>query len=136
MKVQLAAVALCVASLSAHAADLSVSLQGVSSQQGRLMVALYASEDAYKKKEPLQARALPANGVRDTVFKDLAPGRYAIAVFHDENGNGKLDRDGAGLPLEAYGFSRNPGTRYGPPGFADAAVSLDKESQALSITLE
>ena len=135
MKVQLAAL-LCVASLSAHAADLSVSLQGVSSQQGKLMVALYASEDAYKKKEPLQARSLPANGTRDLAFKDLTPGRYAIAVFHDENANGKLDRDANGLPLEAYGFSRNPGTRYGPPGFADAAVMLDKDNQALSISLE
>ena len=135
MKVQLA-VLLCAASAVAHAADLSVSLQGVSSQQGKLMVGLYASEDAYKRKEPLQARALPANGVRELVFKDLALGRYAIAVFHDENGNGKLDRDANGLPLEAYGFSRNPGTRYGPPAFADTAVLLDKENQTLSITLE
>lgn len=120
---------------AAHAADVTVSLEGVSSQQGRLMVALYASEDAYKKKEALSGRALPANGPRELVFKDLAAGRYAIAVFHDENGNGKLDRDANGLPLEPYGFSRNPGTRYGPPSFGDAAFVVDKD-QRVSITLE
>jgi uncharacterized protein (DUF2141 family) len=30
----------------------------------------------------------------------VKPGAYSIAVFHDRNGNGKLDRSFIGLPGE------------------------------------
>jgi hypothetical protein len=42
----------------------------------------------------------------------LAPGRYALRVFADENGNGKLDSNLMGLPIERYGFSKR---RQGQP---------------------
>ena len=49
-------------------------------------------------------------------FEDLPPSDYALAVFHDENGNSKLDTF-AGVPKEGFGFSRNPAMRLGPPRF-------------------
>lgn len=49
----------------------------------------------------------------------LAPGTYAIAIIHDENGNGKLDTF-AGIPREGVGFSRNPAIRFGAPSFKSA----------------
>lgn len=49
----------------------------------------------------------------------MAPGSYAIAIIHDENGNGKLDTF-AGIPREGVGFSRNPAIRFGAPSFKSA----------------
>lgn len=54
----------------------------------------------------------------------LAPGAYAIAIIHDENGNGKLDTF-AGIPREGVGFSRNPPIRFGAPGFKAAQFVVD-----------
>ena len=70
------------------------------------------------------------------MVKDLPPGRYAIAVFQDLNGNGKLDQSFFGVPKEPYGFSRDAeGSGLTPPGFEAAAVSLGDEPQALTIHL-
>ena len=60
--------------------------------------------------------AAEAGAVR---FSHLAPGTYAIAVIHDENGNGKLDTL-AMMPREGFGFSKNPAIRFGPPKFGEA----------------
>ena len=40
-------------------------------------------------------------------FEGVAPGAYAIAVMHDENGDGKLDKNFFGVPTEGYGVSNN-----------------------------
>jgi uncharacterized protein (DUF2141 family) len=48
------------------------------------------------------------------VLTNLDPGQYAIILFHDENGNGKLDRNALGVPTEPYGFSNNVRGFLGP----------------------
>jgi uncharacterized protein (DUF2141 family) len=48
-----------------------------------------------------------------------------VGVFHDENGNGKLDKNLVGLPKEGVGFSNTPGGRRLPPKFADARFAHD-----------
>jgi uncharacterized protein (DUF2141 family) len=63
-------------------------------------------------------RNLPATASAITL-EGLAPGAYALALMHDENGNHRLDKL-AGIPREGFGFSRNPAIRFGPPRF-DAA---------------
>ncbi len=62
------------------------------------------------------------------------PGTYAIAVYHDENGNRKFDRTLLGLPAEGYGFSRNPTGLIGLPSF-DKVSFLTPLSEPLTIRL-
>ena len=64
----------------------------------------------------------------------LPYGDYALAVIHDENGNGRLDTF-AGIPREGYGFSRNPAVRFGPPRFAAARFTLDGREKAERVTV-
>lgn len=54
---------------------------------------------------------------------DLASGDYAIALIHDENGNGRLDTR-FGIPIEGVGFSNNPRLLFGPPSFAAARFAV------------
>lgn len=54
------------------------------------------------------------------------PGVYAFALYHDENGNGKIDRSGLGLPQEGWGFSNNPATLFGLPSFSSVRLSVPK----------
>ena len=71
------------------------------------------------------ARTISADA-RRIRFEGLAPGTYALAVIHDENGNAKLDTF-AGIPREGFGFSRNPRIGFGPPGFKSAGFAVGTE---------
>lgn len=64
----------------------------------------------------------------------LRPGAYALAVIHDENGNGKLDTF-AGIPREGYGFSRNAPVRFGPPRFKAARFTIEGETASQQVTM-
>ncbi len=72
-----------------------------------------------------QARRLtvPTRQAAMLKFEGLPSGTYALALIHDENGNGKLDTM-MGIPKEGFGFSNNPAIRFGPPSFASAGVAV------------
>jgi uncharacterized protein (DUF2141 family) len=53
-------------------------------------------------------------------FDALAEGTYAIACFHDENHNGRLDRNFLGVPTEGTVVSNHAKGTLGPPKFDDA----------------
>ncbi|MFT4174357.1 MAG: DUF2141 domain-containing protein [Rhodocyclaceae bacterium] len=131
-----AAISLMLASAAASAAELSVRFKGVPSDKGTVMAALYASESAYAARQALRKVRLPANAPLVAVFKDLPAGRYALTAFHDENGNGTLDTAANGMPTEAYGFSRNPAVRYGPPSFADMSFDVGPANPGIDILME
>lgn len=88
-----------------------------------------------------QGRALknithPVTKLPPRIEVQLPPGRYALAAYHDENGNGKLDRAWNGMPEEAYGFSNGlRGSILGPPDLEDQLFSLQK-ARALEIQLQ
>jgi uncharacterized protein (DUF2141 family) len=57
-------------------------------------------------------------------FAGVRPGTYAIALLHDENGNGRADRALGMMPKEGFGFSRDARVRLGPPAFDEAAFTV------------
>ncbi|MGB3166089.1 MAG: DUF2141 domain-containing protein [Alteraurantiacibacter sp.] len=67
---------------------------------------------------------IPAGEAATLRFTDVAAGTYAIALLHDENGNGRADRALGMMPKEGFGFSRDAPVRMGPPDFADAAITV------------
>ncbi|HWT12972.1 MAG TPA: DUF2141 domain-containing protein [Allosphingosinicella sp.] len=68
-------------------------------------------------------RSVAANEAAAIRLAGVAPGVYALAVIHDENGNGRLDRFLA-IPREGFAFSRNPRIRMGPPRFEEARFEV------------
>ena len=81
------------------------------------------------------AKAAAHEGTLTLTFTDVKPGRYAIAVLHDENANGKADRALGMIPKEGFGFSRDAKVRMGPPKFDDAAFDLKGDDKAMSIKM-
>jgi uncharacterized protein (DUF2141 family) len=67
---------------------------------------------------------VPASATVTLEFPHVKPGRYAIALLHDENGNGKADRALSMIPREGFGFSRDAPVRMGPPSFDSAAITI------------
>ncbi|WP_447729013.1 DUF2141 domain-containing protein [Sphingomonas koreensis] len=106
-------------------ASLEIDVVKLRSQKGVLRICLTARAQSFPDcKNDAQAltRSVPAT---QTVvkFEGLAPGDYAAAVIHDENGNSKLDTL-MGIPREGFGFSRNPAIGFGPPRFEAARFAV------------
>lgn len=57
------------------------------------------------------------------VISGVMPGRYAIVLLHDENGNKKMDKT-LFLPKEGFGFSRDAPVRMSAPKFDAAAFEV------------
>ena len=126
---QTAAAALTLACGLAHAADLTVEVLGARSAQGSVAGALFTNATGWLKPgQAVQGQFVPATDKTILFFRGLPPGRYALSVYHDENGNAKLDTNVVGLPTEAYGFSRDAQGRMGPPAFDDAALDLQSDT--------
>jgi uncharacterized protein (DUF2141 family) len=124
---------LCLLAFPVQAATLIIRAEGVSSAQG--MVYAGICDTSFEEATcPYKDRAQAKGGVVELRVRNVKPGSYAIAVFHDTNGDGKLDRNFIGLPSEPYGFSNNVGRR-GPPNFEAARITVKEPSTTIVIPI-
>jgi uncharacterized protein (DUF2141 family) len=121
----------------AFAADIVLTVDGIASNEGKVMVALFDKAAEFPNGKYKSAQMLPsAKGALKFVFKDLPAGRYAISAFHDVNNNNRLDVNQMGIPTEPLGASRDARGQMGPPKFDDAAVTVGKDALNLTIHLK
>lgn len=66
---------------------------------------------------------------------DIPKDRYAIALYQDLNGNGKLDTNFLGIPKEPYAFSNNIKPVFSTPSFKQCSFEFSQANQNLSIDL-
>ena len=123
--------------LSAQSATLEVEVLDVSSSEGNVLIALYKEEETFLEFEHVYRTegAPAAKGKTRVIITDLPLGEYALAIFHDENGNEKLDTNFLGIPKEPLGFSNAKLKTFGPPGFKECVVNLQKD-MVIQIALE
>jgi uncharacterized protein (DUF2141 family) len=74
-------------------------------------------------------------GTTSVVIRNLKPGTYGAQIFHDRNGNGKVDRRFLGVPTEGVGFSNDAPIRLGPPKFSDAAFVYRGGTETIDVKL-
>ncbi len=119
-----------------HAAELQVRVETVDASGGQLLLAVFASEDAWKEhKTPVaQAHIAAQPGVQQQRF-ELPPGRYAVSVIHDSNSNSTLDTNFIGMPTEQYGYSNNPPLRMRMATFEECAFILPAAGLQQQVTL-
>jgi len=122
------------------ASTLTVRVIGACNNKGRIALALFLSEAGFPSESSKAIRLQRAEidtqtGSAQFVLKAVPYGVYAVSVFHDENMNGKLDKNFVGAPKEGYGASNNPRKRMGPPPFDEAKFSLSQPEQSIEIKL-
>lgn len=116
-------------------ANLTVKVEGVNGSMGHVLVAV-CTEDQFLGAGCTSTGKVPAApGAVTIVLTNVAPGVYAVQAFHDENDNMDIDRSLLGLPKEGMGFSNDAPMRYGPPQFADAAITIGAEDAATSLRM-
>ncbi len=117
---------------------LRVLIKGFANNRGNAMIALCHSKECYKEKsKAFKRKRVPVkNKKAEWVIKGLSYGRYSLKIYHDENGNGKLDKNALGIPRESYGFSNNARGMFGPPDYKDVIFLFNKEDMTVSITVK
>jgi uncharacterized protein (DUF2141 family) len=107
---------------TAAACDRFVTVAGVKPGAGPVMLAVFADEATFQRK-PVAVAKVDATAAEVKVPAcDFPAAEFAIAVYQDLNGNGQLDSNLLGLPVEPWGAS---GTvpRYSAPTWATSRVS-------------
>ena len=119
---------------AASTATVTVQVVGLHSSKGSVQCMLYAGGVGFPGKPDKAVAKLTvpiADEAATCAFPNLAPGDYAIELFHDENGNGKLDTF-FGIPSEGFGASNDAPEKFGPPKYADARFTVTGD-QTLTI---
>jgi uncharacterized protein (DUF2141 family) len=125
--------------MTASANELTVRLEGLESREGALLYAVFDTARPFPGDVDRAVRSgyVPledgAGDVRLTI--PLDPGRYALALVHDQNANGQLDVGAFGIPVEGFGFSNNPETRRGPPSFENSAFDFADPAEPIEIII-
>lgn len=124
------------AAWAAVAADLTVTVTGLRSDEGMLRIAVFDNPGDFPRGEESAGEVVKAAPEVTVVIDGLMPGRYAVAVHHDENGNGRMDSSLIGLPQEGYAFSNDVMVFLGPPPFSDASFELPDEGRHITIQMD
>ena len=127
--------------VSAH--DLVIRVEGIKTNQGQLMIALFDRASAFPTQPDLayQKASVPITQLTESGkyvvqyhFKNLDEGDYALSVFHDENNNGIFDMFLV-FPAEGYGISGNYRPILGPPRFEDNRFTIPLSDTQLNIQM-
>ena len=93
-------------------------------QTGVVMVALYDAS-TYAGGQPIRAAHVDvAAGQYSVTFDGLPEGDYGVKAFHDLNGNGRMDTNPFGMPVEPYAFSNNAVGNMGPASWDRARFAV------------
>lgn len=77
-----------------------------------------------------------STGTTEICFVVEKAGTYAIALYHDLDVNGDLDKSGLGIPVEPFGISNNPLIVVSPPSHEEAAFEVPEDGVSLTISLK
>ncbi len=126
----------CLSATFAQSSDLTVQIENIEVLKGKIMVAVFDNEDNFKTKEnPNFSDSLSAdNSTIETFFNSIPQGIYAIAIYHDENYDGKLNAAKLGIPTEGVGFSGYITTILKKPKFEDCAFEINRDT-TISISM-
>ncbi|PLK44761.1 DUF2141 domain-containing protein [Emticicia sp. TH156] len=109
---------------------LKVKVSGFENTKGKLML-----EVVNASQQPQSRMMVPiGNKLAMADILGLSPGQYSVRVYHDVNGNQKLDTNLIGIPKEPWGMSNNVKAVLGPPDFKESLFWL-KEDKTIEIVL-
>ena len=114
--------------------QLIIEVKKVPDSEGKISAALYTDAKSFLKFDKVFAATTSdaVEGRTQLVLNDIPSGNYAVALFHDKNGNDELDTNWMGIPKEKVAFSNAKMKLFGPPSFEECSFEL-KSNQTLEI---
>ena len=118
-------------------ASLTLTFSGIKTPTGALMVAVYDSQAGYESGKAARQEMIAVTGESATLtLEGLAPGTYAIKLFHDVNGDGKMNANPFGMPTEPYAFSNDAKGSMGPAKWDAASFTVLAGGNAQTIHID
>ena len=113
--------------------NIAITINGIKEVKGTLKIGLFDDEAGFKaKSNPVDSLILIIHSKTEScTFFDVSHAKYAIAVYHDENEDGILNKRQFGIPEEGVGFSNIRAFKKKPPLFIDAAFFLSSDSSII-----
>ncbi|WP_295497954.1 DUF2141 domain-containing protein [Sphingorhabdus sp. EL138] len=119
----------------------SVTVIGLKDRKGKLILELYPDNDAdFLQSDKLLIAAgkpfrrvpmtMPSAGPVSICIRAPAPGRYALALLHDRDDNGKF-----GLSGDGVGFANNPRLGLRKPKAKAVALAVEAGVRPISIVM-
>ena len=119
--------------------NLTVEINGLKNKQGQVCINVFANSQGFPGNGDRIFKK-QCNKITETPFKvtfeNLKAGSYAVAVIHDQNNDRTINLNNFGIPIEGFGFSRNPEVRIGPPKFGEAAFLVAGTNTNIQIQLK
>jgi uncharacterized protein (DUF2141 family) len=115
-----------------------IAMTGFRNDKGQALCALFTPGKAFPTDTSRAAAhvSVPVSQGRAVCeFADVAPGRYAVSVVHDENSNQKMDTNFLGIRKEGVGASNDAKGKMGPPKFDAAAFTYSGGRLELTIKI-
>ncbi|MDF5707620.1 MAG: DUF2141 domain-containing protein [Nostoc sp. S4] len=118
---------------------LTVEIDGLKNKRGQVCASIFASSQGFpnQRDRVLQGQCIK---ITDTplliTFENLKAGNYAVAIIHDQNSDRTLNRNILGIPIEGFGFSRNPEITTSAPKFSQAAFLVAGPNTNIQVQLK
>lgn len=113
-------------------AKVRISVTDLRNHNGQLIFGIFKSADGFPT-DPHKAvnwQVKPANA-DSVVFTAMLPqGEYGASVLHDENSNGRMDKNLAGIPVKGYGETNNPKPALRAATYDEARFKLPPKGQS------
>jgi len=105
---------------------IKVRVIGIEEIRGNISIGLFNDSEGFPKRDENSIGIMLeiTDSLVEHTFDHLSDGEYALAIYHDENSNGELDKNFLGIPSEDYVFSNYATGSFGPPSFEDSKFML------------
>ncbi len=127
-------------SLHAQNGTIHLTVQNIQKAEGKVMIAVFKGEENFLedgKAIAAKIALVEKTGAISATFPNLPIGDdYSIAVYHDVNGNEKLNTNLFGVPTEPYGFSNNARSKWGAPKYDIARFELNQSPKNMVIQVK
>lgn len=118
---------------------LNVTIEQVRNAGGYIVLTLYPDDQRrfLKPNGSLYVTKVKARaGITEACIFVPVAGAYGLALYHDENGNGKIDRNMIGIPKEGFGFSNNPRIFMSAPSFKSVRMAVSGNGASARIRMK
>jgi len=116
--------------------NLMIVVENLKHSRGNIRIGLFKSEEDFHNQEIFTGGIVTITDKKaQLMVYQIARGDYSVVVFHDENGNGKLDRNKLGVPKEPYNFSNDAKKILRLPKYESTKITLDSERETIRIAL-
>jgi len=121
-------------SIFANQLNVTIEINEVLPNQGKIIIAIFNSKNGYKKNIPYKALTIDSTSTTILVDEVLPNGEYVISMFQDKNGNGKLDTYFFGIPKEPIGIT-NYFKKGIPGGFNKLKIQVNEDKMIIKIKM-